>query len=242
MATIDIIGMIRGRRQARAAGIEELAVRLAKGELVAPEEIEAVLDRTGCDEEMLQAAVDRIERRAALLAAVARGNTAEARLDKIDAEIGKAFDAVAEAQRKHAAVVAKHADERTELRHAIEAGNRAHNELLDPSSLSPADLARLTAARDAWQTAEREMSELRRGMLELRLSLERAERDLVDATEQAKVNRGNADIQHRRDACENAVAARKARLKDAEADLVKREQTRAEAEAAVQAIETELRR
>lgn len=242
MATIDIIGMIRGRKQARAAGIEELAARLAKGAAVAPEEIEATLGRTGCDEEMLQAAVDRIERRAALLAAVARGNTAEARLDKIDAEVGKAFDAVAEAQRKHAATAAKYADERADLRLSIDAGNRARGELLDASNLSPADLARLTAARDAWQAAEREVSELRRSMPELRLSLERAERDLVDATEQAKLNRGNADIQQHRDACENAVAARKARLKDAEAELVKREQTRVEAEAAVNTIEATLRR
>lgn len=242
MATIDIVGMIRGRRQARAAGIEELAARLAKGAAVAPEEIEATLDRTGCDEEMLQAAIDRIERRAGLLATVARGNAAEVRLDKIDAEIGKAFDAVAEAQRKHAAVAAKYADERQALGLDIDAASRAHDELLDPANLSAADAARLAEVRKQDTEAQCALEQLRRSLPEMRRSLEHAEHEHVDAVELARLNRSNADLQDNKARSDNAVKARKARLAEAEVELPKLQAAADKARAAAEVVEAELRR
>ena len=239
---IDVVGMLRGRKQARAAGIEELAKRLAAGEAVPPEEIEVILDRTGCDGEELQERIDAIERRAELLAAVSRGNAAQAKLDKIDAEAGAAWDAVAVAQRKHAAVLARHADERRILQQAVDAANRAHNELLDPANLSPADAARLADARKAAGDAARAAEQARHGMRDLRMSLERAEREHVDAVEQARLHRSNADIQDRKARSENAVNARRQRLKDAEAELPILQAAADKAQAAVEAIEAELRR
>jgi hypothetical protein len=239
---IDIVGMLRGRKQARAAGIEELAKRLAAGEAVAPEEIEAILDRTGCDGEELQDRIDAIERRAELLAAVSRGNAAQAKIDKIDAEATAAWDAVAVAQRKHAAVVAKHADDRLALQHVVDAANRAHEALLDPANLSPADAGRLADARKAAGDAARAAEQARHGMRDLRMSLEHAEREHADAVEQARRYRGHPDAQDRKARSENAVNARTQRVKAAEAELPILQAAADKAQAAVEAIEAELRR
>jgi hypothetical protein len=242
MRTIDIVGMIRGRREARAQGIEELANRLAAGEAVAPEEIEAILARTGTDEELLQAAVDRIERRAELLAQVSRGNGAQGKIDKIEGEIDTAWEAVAVAQRKHAAVRDKHAGELTDLRHAVEVANRASDELLAPANLSPADREQLAQARKAASDAALAVAELRRSMPDVRMSLEQAERALVDAVETARTNRGNRDVQDHKVRCERAVSARKERVAVAEAELPKLQAEADRTAAAVEEIEAELRR
>jgi hypothetical protein len=239
---IDIVGMIRGRKQARVAGIEELAKRLAAGEAVQPEEVEAILDRTGCDEEQLQERVDAIERRAGLIAAVARGEAAQVKIDRIDAECEKAWQAVADAQRKHAGVVAKHADDLLTLRQSLDAANRAADELLSPENLSPADKERLAQARKAASDAAQAADDLRRSMRELRMSLENAEREAVDAVENAKVYRNNADAQDRKARAENAVKARTARVKDAEMQLPKLVAEGERTAAALAAVEDELRR
>jgi hypothetical protein len=239
---IDIVGMIRGRRDKRAAGIEDLAARLAAGETVAPEEVETILDRTGCDEEQLQERVDAIERRSAMLATVKRGDEATAKIDKLEAEIGKAFDAVADAQRKHAALVAKHADELLTLRQAVDAANRAAEELLEDKNLSATNRERLAQARKVASVAAQAADDLRRSMRELRTSLENAEREAVDAVENARIYRSNADAQDRKARAENAVKARTARVKDAEAELPKLQAEAERTAAAVAAIEDELRR
>jgi hypothetical protein len=239
---IDIVGMIRGRKQARVAGIEELAKRLAAGEAVQPEEVETILERTGCDEEQLQERVDAIERRAVLVATVARGEAARVKIDRIDAEYDRAWQAVADAQRKHAAVVAKHADELFTLRQALDAGDRASDDLISVDILSPADRDRLAHARKASNDAEQAAEELRRSMRELRMSLENAEREAVDAVENARLYRSNADAQDRKARAENAVKARGQRLKEAETQLPKLQAEAERAAAAVAAIEDELRR
>ena len=221
---IDIVGLIRGRKQARVAGIEELAKRLAAGESVQPEEVETILDRTGCDEEQLQERVDAIERRAGLIAAVARGEAAQVKIDKIDAECERAWLAVADAQRKHAGVVAKHADDLLTLRQSLDAANRAADELLNPENLSPADRERLAESRKAASAAALAAEELRRSMRELRMSLE------------------NADAQDRKARAENAVKARTARVKDAETQLPKLVAEGERTAAALAAVEDDLRR
>lgn len=239
---IDITGMLRGRREARAQGIEELARRLASGEAVPPEEIEAHLERTGCDEDMLQARIDALARRAELLAAVSAGNAAQGRIDKLTADIDKAWQAVAEAQRKHAAIRDKHADELLTLRQAVDAANRASDALLDPDNLHPVDRDRLATARKAASDAVSAFGELRRRMPDLRMSLQEGERLLADAVEHARLNRSNADIQDHKARSENTVNARKARLAEAEAELPRLKAAADKAEAAVAAIEDELRR
>jgi hypothetical protein len=239
---IDIKALIRGRREARAGGIEELASRLASGEAVAPEEIEAHLERTGCDEDLLQERIDAIVRRAELLAAVSRGNGAQAKIDKLVSEIDKAWEAVADAQRKHAAVRDRHADELLTLRQAVDAANRASDTLLDPANLHPVDRDRLANARKAASDAVSAYGELRRRMPDLRLSVQEGERLLADAVDHAKLNRSNADVQAHKARSENTANARKARLAEAEAELPKLKAAAEQAEAAVAAIEDELRR
>lgn len=239
---INIVSMIRGRREARAQGIEELARRLAAGEAVAPEDIEAILDETGTDEEMLQAAVDRIERRAGLLAAVARGNAAQAKADRIHADLEKALAVVADAQEKYSALRLKHHEGLAEFERQQAEGHRAAEALLHPDNLSPSDRERLAQARQAASDAAQAADDLRRQMRDLRMSLEQAERELPDAKEQARLNRGNADVQARAARAENAVSARKARVAEAQAELLRLNEVADEAEAAVKAIEDDLRR
>jgi chromosome segregation ATPase len=242
VATIDIIGLIRGRKEQRAAGIEDLAHRLAGGEAVAPEEIEAVLDRTGCDEETLQGRIDSLVRRAELIAAVKAGEQAQAKAGKIEAEIGKAFEKVVAADKVHRDLRAKHADELRALGHVVDQGNRARDSLLEPALLAPADRARLDQARQAASAAAVALGDLRRRLPDLRRDLEEGERLLEDATDEAKRFRNNADLQDRKARAENAVKARRGRLADAERELPGLQAAADKAEAAVVALEAELRR
>lgn len=235
ISEMNVIEMMRGRRQARAAGIEELARRLAKGEAIAPEEIEAVLDRTGASEEQLQERIDALSRRAVLLAEVSAGRKAEARLDKIDGEITKAFDVVVDAQSKHRAVVAKHADERAELQRRVDRAAQAHGDLLADENLAPADRDRLAEARRVESEASKALSEQRRRMPELRNVLDEGERWLADA----KATPGAIEARER---AENAVKARKARLSEAEAELPRLQAAVDAAAKATAALEDELRR
>lgn len=239
---IDIVSMIRGRRDARAAGIEELAARLAKGEAIAPEEVETWLEQTGCTEEQLQDRIDAIERRAALLAQVSAGRKAEAKTDKLKAEIDEAHNAVTKAQAAYVAVLAKHEEALSALATEMRDGEQARDRLIAPENLSPADRDRLDAARQAAAEAGRVLGDLRRGMPDMRLNLDHAERANADAAEQAKLNRSNADAQDRKQRSENTVKARRARVAEAEAELPRLQAAFDQAEAAVQRLEEELRR
>jgi len=241
MNTIDIVSLIRGRKQHRAAGIEDLAHRLAGGEAVAPEEIETILDRTGCDEETLQARIDALVKRAELLAEMKAGATAQKRIDKLQAEIGKAFEAVVAADKVHRELRVKYGDELLGLGHAVDRANRASDALIDPAVLAPADRDRLEQGRQASTDAATALGELRRRLPDLRASLEQGERLLADAADEAKRFRNNPDVQNRHAAAEQAVKARKARLAEADAELPRLQAAADKAEAAAVALEAELR-
>lgn len=239
---INVLSMMKGRREARAQGIEELAQRLAKGEAIAPEEIEAWLEQTGTDETILQERIDCLERRGELLATVAQGNKAKAKADKLNAEIEAAHGKVVAAQAEYQAVRAKYDEPLMMLGHEIGAGQRAFDALLAPENLSPADRERLAAARAAEAEAARLLSETRTGLRDLRLSLEQAERVAADAVEHARLNKSNADVQDHKQRSENAVKARRARIAEAEAELPRLQSAADEAAAVVKRIEGELRR
>lgn len=239
---INVLDIIRGRREARAVGIEELAQRLAKGEAVPPEEIEAVLHRTGCDEAMLQDRIDCLERRGELLAKVSAGNKARAKADKLNAEIEAAYRKVAEAQAEYAALRGKHDEPLMLLGHEIRAGEVAADALLAPENLAPADRDRLASARAAVSERSLALGETRSSLRDLRLSLEQADRIEADAVEYARLNRSNADAQDNKRRAENAVKARKARIAEAEAELPRLQAALDEAEAVVKQLEAELRR
>lgn len=239
---IDIVGLIRGRRQTRAAGIEELAKRLAGGEAVPPEEIETILARAGCDEVMLQERIDALVRRAELRQRVAAGEAARKRVNAIDAEIGKAWDAAVGAELAHRTVRAKHDEELILLGQAVRTGDAAADELIAPQNLSPADRERLTSLRRAAMAAAEALSEANRRLPELRDSLARAEAALAEATDEANRFRSSPDAQERKARAETTMKTRGARLKAAEADLPALRQAATDAEAAVDRLEDELRR
>ncbi len=239
---VNIMEMIRGRREARAASIEELAIRLAKGEAIAPEEIETWLEQTGTDEAMLQDRIDAIERRAELLATVSAGHKAQAKIEKIEAELAEGHATVVRAQELYVALRAKHDEPMMVLGAQVREADRARDLLLAPENLSPADRDRLAAARQAAAEAEQALGALRRSLPDLRLSLEQAERHHADAVDHAKANRGNADAQDHKARSENTVKARKARVAAAEQELPKLQAAFDEAEAAVGRLEEELRR
>lgn len=239
---IDIKGLIRGRREARAANVEELAQRLAGGEDVPPEEIELWLEQTGCSEDLLQERIDAIERRSELLATVAKGKAAAAKIERIEADIGKAEDAVEEARRKQAAVVAKHVDELFELRQASDAAARASAALLEREALSAADWQRLDAARRAATAAAEAAEEGGRNVVALKEFLERSETELSEAQATAKKFRGDPGSAERSQRAKNAVAARGQRLKAAEDELPKLVAEAERTGAALRAIEDELRK
>lgn len=237
---IDIVGLIRGRRQTRAAGIEEVAKRLAGGEAVPPEEIETVLARAGCDEVMLQERVDALERRAELRKRVAAGEAAQRRLDLIDGEIDTAWQAAVAADEAQRKVRQKHEAERIALGQAIRYADTASDELLSPANLSPADRDRLTEQRRVATAAVEALAEANRRLPELRDSLARAEAALAEAADEAKRFK-NPDAQERKARAETTVKTRGARLKAAEADLPSLQQAAEQAEQAVAKLEEELR-
>jgi hypothetical protein len=238
----NVVDLIRGRRESRAQGLEDLAKRLAAGEAIAPEDIEAALERTGTDEEALQAAIDRIDRRAELLAAVARGNAAQAKLDRIQGDIDKAWQVVVEAQERHQAVRLKNAEALAQFEAQQAAGQAAAEELLEATNLSPADRDRLAQARKEASEAAQAAEAHRRSIPDLKRSLETAEESLTDAQETARRFRGDAGAAEQLQRWKNAVAARGARLKAAEAELPALQAAADKAAKDVETIEDELRR
>lgn len=239
---IDIRNLIRSRRDARAQSIEELAQRLANGETVPPEEIETWLEQTGTDENLLQERIDCLERRSELVAAVAKGEQAQDRIGRIQADIDKAFAVVAEAQEKFAAVRAKHAEALSQLEQQRAEGNRAAEALLEPENLSPFDRDRLATARKAATAAAIATEDHQRNIVLLKASLEDAEAGLVDAQETAKQFRNDPGAADRLQRAKNAVNARSGRLKEAEAELPKLVAEAQRQAAALAAIEDDLRK
>jgi chromosome segregation ATPase len=239
---VNILEMLRGRREARASNIEELAIRLAKGETVPPEEVETWLEQTGTDEAMLQERVDALERRADLLAKVSAGHKAQARLDKIEAELADAEAAVTKAREAYLSLRAKHDEPMILLGAQVREGDRANDLLIAPENLSHVDRERLAAARKAAADAGERLSEVRRSLPELRLNLEQAERHHADVVDLAKAHRGNADIQERKARAENAVKTRREKVAAAADELPRLQAAFDEAEAAVSRLEDELRR
>ncbi len=239
--SIDIVGLIRGRKQQRAAGIEELAQRLARGEAVPPEEIELILDRTGCGEEMLQQRIDALVRRAELRQRVKAGEDAAKQLETIDSKIKAAWDKAVAAETEHRRLRAQHEEAIIMLGQAVRSGDGASDELLAPQNLSPIDRQRLADARQAATAAAEALADANRRLPELRDSLARAQASLADAAETAKQRRSSEDAQRQKAAAETAVKTRAARLKALEGEVPGLRQAAEQAEAAMSKLEAELR-
>jgi hypothetical protein len=216
---VDIAGLLRPIKKSNVDGIEELAARLAAGVEVPPEEVEVVLDRTNCDIDDLQAAVDRHERVLGLRAQAADAEPLRKRLAGIESTVTAAEAEFFAAKKKLDAAIAKAGDEPLDLRLRIEAADRAKKQLLDPENLPPAEADRLRLARQAADEADSRLTEARQAVEEGRGRLHRAEADLPDAEQAAKAAPNSADAQAAAARARTAVASRREQLTQAEEEL-----------------------
>jgi hypothetical protein len=213
---IDIAGLLRPVTKSNVSGIEELAARLAAGADVPPEEVMVVLDRTHCDIDALQAAVDRHERVLAMRRQLAEIEPLRKRLAAIESEVTAADAEVFKVRKKLDAVVARTAEEQLDLRCRVEAADRAKVELIALENLPPAEAERLRIARHAADVADEDATNARRELDDCKRRLQFAEDDLPAAERDAKASRTNADAQAAAERIRSAIQARGERVAEAE--------------------------
>ena len=81
---VSVASLLKPLRESAVDHLEELAVRLAGGEHVSPEETEAIVDRLRATEGELQKAVDRQVRVVGLKREIAEGDKFAKRLQAIE--------------------------------------------------------------------------------------------------------------------------------------------------------------
>jgi hypothetical protein len=237
---VDVLNLVRSRQQARASGAEGLARRLANGENVPIEEVEAILTRTGCTVDELRERVACLERRDEKHREIAAGAKAEKRLAKIQAEIDDARAVLADALAKLEAIQDRHAADIMQLEHAKLTAAWAKDSLLTPANLSPAQRAKLAEARQAYADAEGAEAEARDGIPVLRATLERLEANLAEALDDRRANPENGDIRDRCIRYESAIKVRRRTLKEAEDGLKAMQAAAEDARKACRAVENEM--
>lgn len=193
-----------------------MAARLAAGETVPPEEVATILDRTGREEDELQAAVDRHERVQRLRQEIADAEPLRRKLAAIDSELTAAEAEVAKAQKKLETALAKWGDDRFDLRLRVEAADRARKTLVAEENLPPVEAGRLRRARQAADEAEQAATEAGIILAQARRQLAHAENTLPDAVADAKAAPDNADAQAAVDRIQNAIKARRDAVTKAE--------------------------
>jgi hypothetical protein len=150
MAVSDLLAVLRTRREKRVLGIEDTAARLAKGETISPEEVEAILDRCGATPEQLMEAVEMHERRVELRAAASGEQKAVADLGAIDRKRVLIATQLQTAEERLRSFDAGYAAEVSRLEEIIRQARAAHAALLADRNLRPEALAALTDARDKY--------------------------------------------------------------------------------------------
>lgn len=180
---IDIAAMLRPVRAKRMNQLEELAERLADGEILPAEVIDAKLVEAGKQPADLQAMVDRKARVEALAEISKAGTPARKRLATITGEISAAradFDKVRDKLR---GIEAKHSEERSQLEAAVQAADAARLKLLSKECLPPLLWTRLVEAeRLADESGEEHGTALRR-LPEVEAAADEAERFAARAAE-----------------------------------------------------------
>lgn len=213
----DLLSVLRMRREKRALGIEETAMRLARGETIAPEEVETVLDRCGATPEQLMEAVDTHERRASLKAAVAAEPKATADIQAIARKRAIVLEQLTAAEDRLQAFDADNAEAVSRLEEIVREAHRAASQLIADRNLRPEPLAALTDARDKYAAASQAATAASEAVDEAKLRHEDAvvqlhhnesvgARHIPEHVEQVQRDR-------------NAVEARAKRMKEAEARL-----------------------
>jgi hypothetical protein len=145
----DVMAMLRPVREKRIDQLEDLAERMLNGDAIPPELVDKTLREAGREPADLQAILDRRTRVRGLVAEVKRGVPAIARLQAIDAEIGKAKAAFDRARAELIAVEQRHAAEHSELSSVVRAADTARSQLLSKENLPPAAWERMVAAERA---------------------------------------------------------------------------------------------
>lgn len=213
---LDVLSMIRGARRARASELEALAARLFKGEQIPPHDVLRELTDCGGTDEQLQAEIDRLDRVRQLQAQVRAAEPLHAELAKIDAEWTAARDKMQAAATAVAQLQDKHGERHMELRHKIDAAERAMTTLMDPSNLCTADRAALEVAQHEQQRTAGLHSQARQELQMLAHRVTRMQEQLTSDRELLKANPGNKAIRANVQEGEQALSRREAALKDAQ--------------------------
>lgn len=183
---MNVIALLRSRKADRVSGIEELAVRLAKGDPVPPDEVEVVVERCGATLEQLEDAVACHERRIALKATAAGEAKAKAAIEAIEKKRRPLVDAVEAAEAKLRAFDAEAGPVAAAHEAAIQAAWHANAQLIIERNLRPADYRALREAQEADAAADRAATSARRAVND-------AERALAEGEEVAAYNAERAD-------------------------------------------------
>ena len=220
---LSVASMLKPSREVAVDHLEELAARLAAGEVVAPEEVMAILDRLRTTEEELQLAVDRQTRVADLLRQIADADKVAKRLQVIESAYADSEAVLAKAQSAYNALIAKHFEEHMTLRHRLMAIESAKRSLMAEENLPSSLAARLREARQACS----ELADLRDAAAhELRVRqgrLRQAEKELPGAEESARLHPSMESIVEAADRLQTTVAARRDLVAEAERSLAEAE-------------------
>jgi hypothetical protein len=212
----DVLGVLRPLATKRLDGLEDVAARMAAGATVPPDEVLAVLDRCRCGADDLQAAVDRHARVAEIRRAIADADPKRKRLAAIHADLKALAEARAAAQRKENDAIAAHWEEEMTLRHGIDAVDRMAADLMKPVNLPPTLAEKLVKATARLDDATAAMEAARVELKERQRRLAAAEIEHEDASERARRNDLNKDIQEYAERMAVAVKARSGLVCDSE--------------------------
>jgi len=213
---VDVLELIRGATKARASSIEQLALRLFKGQTVPAADVLRVLSETGGTAEQLQAEIERLERVDRLRADVAKAAALPAELAEIDRKFDAATAQLTKAQQAIDELKSKYGMRHMELRHQIDTAERAADRLLEPANLGPADRIALADAQAEFARAAEMHSDTRKQLADARQRVASMQEQL-DAAKASAAERPSVE-QYREDVAqsERALEHRTAAAKDAE--------------------------
>ena len=239
---LDVLDKVRGRQAARAAGIEELARRMAAGEKVQADEVEAVLTRTGCTVDELRERVACLERRAEQHRAILAGEKAEKRLAKIRAEINDARVVAVDAIDKAEAVAQRLWGETIALEQAARDAFQAKEMLLAPVNLTVKQREQLAQAKQACGDAERALTEAQASMPTIRASITKLEAGVAEDENDCRLNPDNGDMRERLNRHKAAADTKRRELNEIEGGVPGLQAATDKARESLRTIEAELMR
>lgn len=239
---LDVLDKVRGRQAARAAGIEELARRMAAGEKVQADEVEAVLTRTGCTVDDLRERVACLERRAEQHRVIVAGDKAEKRLAKIRAEINDARAVAFDAIEKAEAIAQRHWGDTIALEQTARDAFQAKEVLLAPVNLTAQQREQLAQARQAHVDAERALTEAQTSMQTIRASITKLEADTAEDDNDCRLNPDNGDMRDRLNRHKAAAETKQRQLNEVESGLPGLQAAADKARESKRTIEAELMR